>query len=222
MKLKIITSISALFICAAAVSCGDAAEKESISVKETTTTIETQTETTSTAALTTSTAETTTSAVITTTAAENTSVDEDEDIMTIVKEVCMRYYDAPEYSEKDAEKEAESMIERAKEFTEQEPVEVSSEEAAESRAKTVFIESIGQEFIDKLESDYYEKNGEKLRLERNAPPYKCVYYDDYDVWAVTAVLRSGKLEDGTSLEHTGASLYVLIRGKDGALLAAHC
>ncbi|WP_019680903.1 hypothetical protein [Ruminococcus flavefaciens] len=222
MKLKIITSISALFICAAAVSCGDATEKESISVKETTTAIETQTETTSAAALTTSAAETTASAVITTTAAENTSADKDEDIMTIVKEVCMRYYDAPEYSEKDAEKEAELLIDRAKEFTEQDPVEVNSEDVAMSRAKTIFIESIGQEFIDELESDYYEKNGQMLKLERNDPPYKCVYYDEYDVWAVTAVLRSGKLEDGTGLEHTGASLYVLIRGKDGALLAAHC
>lgn len=114
------------------------------------------------------------------------------------------------------------MIERAKEFTKQDPVEVNSEDAAKSRAKTVFIEFIGQEFIDELESDYCEKNGQMLRLERNAPPYRCIYYDEYDVWAVTAVLRSGKLEDGTSLEHTGESPYVLIRGKDGALLAVFC
>mgnify|MGYP003309641184 FL=1 len=135
-----------------------------------------------------------------------------------IKEICMRYYDVLEYSEEDAE----YMIERAKEFAEQDPVEVNSEDVAKSRAKTVFIESIGQEFIDELESDYYEKNGQMLRLERNDPPYRCVYYKEYDVWVVTAVLRSGKLEDGTSLEHTGESPYVLIRGKDGALLAASC
>ena len=222
MKKRIITTISALFMCTTTVSCGDVAEKCSVIVNETTTEIvatdELQTEHVSTSAITTSAAEITTSAAITTTVTEITSAAEDEDIKNIVKEICMRYYDVLEYSEEDAE----YMIERAKEFAEQDPVEVNSEDVAKSRAKTVFIESIGQEFIDELESDYYEKNGQMLRLERNDPPYRCVYYNEYDVWVVTAVLRSGKLEDGTSLEHTGESPYVLIRGKDGALLAVFC
>lgn len=222
MKKRIITIISALFMCTTTVSCGGVAEKYSVIVNETTTEIvatdELQTEHVSTSAITTSAAEITTSAAITTTVTEITSAAEDEDIKNIVKEICMRYYDILEYSEEDAE----YMIERAKEFTKQDPVNVNSEDAAKSRAKTVFIEFIGQEFIDELESDYYEKNGQMLRLERNAPPYRCIYYDEYDVWAVTAVLRSGKLEDGTSLEHTGESPYVLIRGKDGALLAVFC
>lgn len=226
MKKRIITTISALFMCTTAVSCGDVAEKDSVIVNETTTEIvatdELQTEHVSTSAITTSAAEITTSAAITTTVTEITSAAEDEDIKNIVKEICMRYYDVLEYSEEDAERDAEYMIERAKEFAEQDPVEVNSEDAAKSRAKTVFIEFIGQEFIDELESDYCEKNGQMLRLERNAPPYRCIYYDEYDVWAVTAVLRSGKLEDGSSLEHTGESPYVLIRGKDGALLAVFC
>ena len=207
MKKRIITTISALFMCTTTVSCGDMAEKCSVIVNETTTEIvatdELQTEHVSTSAITTSAAE-------------------DEDIKNIVKEVCIKYYNSPGYTEERAEKDAEYMLERAKEFTKQDPVEVNSEDVAKSRAKTVFIESIGQEFIDELESDYYEKNGQMLRLERNDPPYRCVYYNEYDVWAVTAVLRSGKLEDGTSLEHTGESPYVLIRGKDGALLAASC
>jgi hypothetical protein len=222
MKKRIITTISALFMCTTTVSCGDVAEKCSVIVNETTTEIvatdELQTEHVSTSAITTSAAEITTSAVITTTVTEITSAAEDEDIKNIVKEICMRYYDVLEYSEEDAE----YMIERAKEFAEQDPVEVNSEDIAKSRAKTVFIESIGQKFIDELESDYYEKNGQMLRLERNTPPYRCFYYNEYDVWVVTAVLRSGKLEDGTSLEHTGESPYVLIRGKDGALLAVFC
>ena len=222
MKKRIITTISALFMCTTTVSCGDVAEKCSVMVNETTTEIvatdELQTEHVSTSAIITSAAEITTSAAITTTVTEITSAAEDEDIKNIVKEICMRYYDVLEYSEEDAE----YMIERAKEFAEQDPVEVNSEDVAKSRAKTVFIESIGQEFIDELESDYYEKNGQMLRLERNTPPYRCFYYNEYDVWVVTAVLRSGKLEDGTSLEHTGESPYVLIRGKDGALLAVFC
>lgn len=222
MKKRIITTISALFMCTTTVSCGDVAEKCSVIVNETTTEIvatdELQTEHVSTSAITTSAAEITTSAAITTTVTEITSAAEDEDIKNIVKEICMRYYDVLEYSEEDAE----YMIERAKEFAEQDPVEVNSEDVAKSRAKTVFIESIGQKFIDELESDYYEKNGQMLRLERNTPPYRCFYYNEYDVWVVTAVLRSGKLEDGTSLEHTGESPYVLIRGKDGALLAVFC
>ena len=222
MKKRIITTISALFMCTTTVSCGDVAEKCSVIVNETTTEIvatdEVQTEHVSTSAITTSAAEITTSAAITTTVTEITSAAEDEDIKNIVKEICMRYYDVLEYSEEDAE----YMIERAKEFAEQDPVEVNSEDVAKSRAKTVFIESIGQKFIDELESDYYEKNGQMLRLERNTPPYRCFYYNEYDVWVVTAVLRSGKLEDGTSLEHTGESPYVLIRGKDGALLALFC
>lgn len=222
MKKRIITTISALFMCTTTVSCGDVAEKCSVMVNETTTEIvatdELQTEHVSTSAITTSAAEITTSAAITTTVTEITSAAEDEDIKNIVKEICMRYYDVLEYSEEDAE----YMIERAKEFAEQDPVEVNSEDVVKSRAKTVFIESIGQKFIDELESDYYEKNGQMLRLERNTPPYRCFYYNEYDVWVVTAVLRSGKLEDGTSLEHTGESPYVLIRGKDGALLAVFC
>lgn len=222
MKKRIITTISALFMCTTTVSCGDVAEKCSVMVNETTTEIvatdELQTEHVSTSAITTSAVEITTSAAITTTVTEITSVAEDEDIKNIVKEICMRYYDVLEYSEEDAE----YMIERAKEFAEQDSVEVNSEDVAKSRAKTVFIESIGQKFIDELESDYYEKNGQMLRLERNTPPYRCFYYNEYDVWVVTAVLRSGKLEDGTSLEHTGESPYVLIRGKDGALLAVFC
>ena len=222
MKKRIITTISALFMCTTTVSCGDVAEKCSVIVNETTTEIvatdELQTEHVSTSAITTSAAEITTSAAITTTVTEITSAAEDEDIKNIVKEICMRYYDVLEYSEEDAE----YMIERAKEFAEQDPVEVNSEDIAKSRAKTVFIESIGQKFIDELESDYYEKNGQMLRLERNTPPYRYFYYNEYDVWVVTAVLRSGKLEDGTSLEHTGESPYVLIRGKDGALLAVFC
>lgn len=221
MKKRIITTIS-VFMCTTTVSCGDVAEKCSVMVNETTTEIvatdELQTEHVSTSAITTSAAEITTSAAITTTVTEITSAAEDEDIKNIVKEICMRYYDVLEYSEEDAE----YMIERAKEFAEQDPVEVNSEDVAKSRAKTVFIESIGQKFIDELESDYYEKNGQMLRLERNTPPYRCFYYNEYDVWVVTAVLRSGKLEDGTSLEHTGESPYVLIRGKDGALLAVFC
>lgn len=213
-------------MCASAVSCG-VTEKESVIVNETTTeivtTIEAQTEPVSTAALTMSADETTSTAAFTTTVTETTSVvAEDENIRTIVEEVCIRYYDSSGYTEERAAKDAEYMIGRAKEFTEHDPVEVTSEEAAESRAKTVLIEYMGQDFIDELESDFVEKNGETLRLERKYPPYKCVYYDEYDVWAVTAVLRSGKLEDGTSLEHTGESPYVFIRGKDGALLAAYC
>lgn len=161
MKKRIITTISALFMCTTTVSCGDVAEKCSVIVNETTTEIvatdELQTEHVSTSAITTSAAEITTSAAITTTVTEITSAAEDEDIKNIVKEICMRYYDVLEYSEEDAERDAEYMIERAKEFTKQDPVNVNSEDAAKSRAKTVFIEFIGQEFIDELESDYYEK-----------------------------------------------------------------
>lgn len=171
MKKRIITTIS-VFMCTTTVSCGDVAEKCSVMVNETTTEIvatdELQTEHVSTSAITTSAAEITTSAAITTTVTEITSAAEDEDIKNIVKEICMRYYDVLEYSEEDAE----YMIERAKEFAEQDPVEVNSEDVAKSRAKTVFIESIGQKFIDELESDYYEKNGQMLRLERNTPPYR--------------------------------------------------
>ena len=116
MKKRIITTISALFMCTTTVSCGDVAEKCSVIVNETTTEIvatdELQTEHVSTSAITTSAAEITTSAAITTTVTEITSAAEDEDIKNIVKEICMRYYDVLEYSEEDAE----YMIERAKEF----------------------------------------------------------------------------------------------------------
>ena len=84
MKKRIITTISALFMCTTAVSCGDVAEKDSVIVNETTTEIvatdELQTEHVSTSAITTSAAEITTSAAITTTVTEITSAAEDEDI----------------------------------------------------------------------------------------------------------------------------------------------
>lgn len=212
---KIIIVFMLLCSAIAEVACGNVIENNSTTDNEST--IKTTMETTPIIE---------TKAILTTNAITNSSTTEvttvEFDIQMVVKELCMKYYNSPGYTEENAMEDAAYMIERAREFTEHDPVEVKSEDAAKSRAKTVFITYLGQEFINTLESDLVEKNGETLKLVRDAPPYKCVYYDEYDVWIVTAVLRSGKLEDGTGLEHTGESPYVIINGKDGALLAAHC
>ena len=98
---------------------------------------------------------------------------------------------------------------------------ITSEEDALKKGKDVLIEIKGQEYIDEHESDYFLQNGENVKFIRDNPPFIAKYYDEYDIWQVIAVLRTGKTEDGNTVVTTGTSPYVLIRGSDGKVVGIY-
>lgn len=89
------------------------------------------------------------------------------------------------------------------------------------KSKDVFIEVLGQDFIDQVEADYCVKNGVKLAIvERTTPVYYIEYYDEYDIWYIYPCMPSGKLEDGSGLDRIyewGA--FLMVRGRDGKIIA---
>lgn len=98
---------------------------------------------------------------------------------------------------------------------------ITSEEDALKKGKDVLIEIKGQEYIDEHESDYFLQNGENVKFIRDNLPFIAKYYDEYDIWQVIAVLRTGKTEDGNTVVTTGTSPYVLIRGSDGKVVGIY-
>ena len=96
-------------------------------------------------------------------------------------------------------------------------VESSVKERTDS--KIVLSEIFGEDFILDLESDYVIINGEQLKLERNNPPYRVTYYDQYDVWTVYPVCKSGKLENGNKFATPNEMPYIAMSASDGKVLA---
>lgn len=140
----------------------------------------------------------------------------------IVKAICMELYGHNVYyTEEQAEQDAYIMIDNVERLSENVLGSIDSEESAKEKGRAILLELKGSEFIDSLESDFIIENGEHIHFERDNPPYLVNYYEKYDVWRVVARLKSGKTEDGRYVCSTGTSPYVIIRGNDGKVLAAH-
>lgn len=140
----------------------------------------------------------------------------------IVKAICMELYGHNVYyTEEYAEQDADIMIDNVERLSENVLGSIDSEESAKEKGRAILLELKGSEFIDSLESDFIIENGEHIHFERDNPPYLVNYYEKYDVWRVVARLKSGKTEDGRYVCSTGTSPYVIIRGNDGKVLAAH-
>ena len=169
------------------------------------------------AVATTATSRTTTVTTESTTSMVTTINEEELAEKQLVKEIYMIRY--PYDTEEKAEEHADYMIQRAEPFSENALGSITSGEDAKEKGRAVFVEWMGQEFVDELESDYVDVDGKHLKLERENPPYSMTYYEEYDVWVVAAILRSGLLEDGRALVHTDGSLYMILRGSDGKVLA---
>lgn len=207
--MKKILLISMIFV--AMVSCGKTPENAS-SEKDNFTAVEELTETTLT--------ETTVVATQTTSdnniqnLTETTSVAEVTE-QQIVKEICIDTYG---FDEETAESFSEMMIENVKKISDNSLGNIASEDEAKEKGRNVIAEIAGQDFIERIESEYVELNGEKVKYEREKPAYSISYDEEFDVWIVIPTLPVGNTEDGRSVFTPGTVPYVIIRGSDGKVL----
>ncbi len=135
----------------------------------------------------------------------------------IVDAVCTDIYGyVPDFKENSDH--SEYLISKAEELSERILGEIVSEKDAEQKARTVLIDIGRENFIERIESDFVEVNGEKIKYQRDKPPYSVTFYEDYDAWLVITHLPSGIREDGISFGTPGMPPYVIMRGSDGKVL----
>lgn len=97
---------------------------------------------------------------------------------------------------------------------------IDNEQDLISKARKVFIEVLGQDYIDRAEAEYLDRDGVKIAItERTTPVYNIAYYEEYDVWYISACMPSGVTEDG----HTFATIhdnpaFLMIRGSNGKII----
>ena len=97
---------------------------------------------------------------------------------------------------------------------------VTCEEDVIKIAREIFAEERGESFVESIESEYIELQGELVRYERDVPPYTVEYYDEYDVWYINPNAPSGVTENGIKFATPSMPPYLLIRGEDGKILGA--
>lgn len=141
----------------------------------------------------------------------------------LVKEILLidDLYCSEENAEEHAEKDAELMVNNAEPFSEISLGSITSEEDAKEKGRSIFIEWLGQKFVDDLESDFVIRDENPIKFERDDPPYSVTYYEKYDAWIIKTDLRSGKTEDGGWIATPGSPRYVILRGSDGKVLAVY-
>lgn len=97
---------------------------------------------------------------------------------------------------------------------------VTCEEDVIKIAREIFAIECGESFVEHIESEYVEIQGELVRYERNVPPYSVKYYEKYDVWYINPNAPSGVTENGIKIATPSMPPYLLIRGEDGKVLGA--
>ena len=97
---------------------------------------------------------------------------------------------------------------------------ITCEEDVIKIAREIFAIECGNEFVELIESEYIEIDGELVRYERDVPPYTVEYYDAYDVWYINPNAPSGVTENGIKFGTPSMPPYLLIRGEDGKILGA--
>lgn len=135
----------------------------------------------------------------------------------IVDAVCTDIYGyVPDF--KDNIDHSEYLISNAEELSKRILGKIVSEKDAKQKARAVLIDIGRENFIERIESDFVEVNGEKMKYQRDKPPYSVTFYEDYDAWLVIPHLPSGIREDGISFGTPGMPPYVIMRGSDGKVL----
>ncbi len=246
MKKYVIIAAAALLLCGL-VSCGDTSASSVIS--ETVTTAMQTSETTSTTTVETATSATTTKATTTaetaTTSAETTAVPEttaetsspihqtidrkvevDEETFNAVAFVEQNYYDE-KYNIFDGtnyinyDNEICFLVDQVSKVPNDTLGAVADEADLIAKAKEVFIAVLGQDFIDRVEADHIERNGEMLAItERINPTYITQYYEEYDVWWIRPCLPSGILEDGSHADTIFDNPpFLIVKGDSGKIIA---
>jgi len=135
----------------------------------------------------------------------------------IVKEVSSEVYTINELCYEDDN--IDRIMNNPKTLNQQVLGNISDEDDAKEKGRTVFIQLWGQKYIDAFESDYVTIDDNPVQFERDSPPYRVTYYEKFDVWMITMVKRSGKTVDGIAIATPGLSSFVIIRGNDGKVLA---
>lgn len=153
------------------------------------------------------------------TTAELTQENYEHNQRQILEAICIDMYGTvPPFSEDDDH--VDYLMNTAKYISEEPLGSIADNEDAIEKARAVWIEYLGSDYIENIESDYIEVNGEPMHYERENPPYKVNYYDEYDVWFVKPIYPSGIREDGVCFVSPGTDPYLIIRGSDGKILGA--
>ncbi|HHX57242.1 MAG TPA: hypothetical protein GX710_04415 [Clostridiales bacterium] len=134
----------------------------------------------------------------------------------IVEAVCIDLYG---FNESDNFSYADYMMNIAETLSERFLGEVISEEDAIEKARSILVETVGAEYIESIESEFVELDGEYIRYQRNKPPYTVTFYEEYNAWLIMPNLPSGITEDGRTFGVPGMSPYVIMHGLDGKVLA---
>ena len=97
---------------------------------------------------------------------------------------------------------------------------IADEDDLIAKAREVFIAVLGQDFIDWIEADHVERNGEMVAIvERTTPLYYTHYYEDYDVWEIKPCQPSGILENGQHLDTIFDNApFLIVRGDSGKII----
>lgn len=134
----------------------------------------------------------------------------------IVEAICIELYG---FNEKDGFNHADYMMNKAEILSERFLGNVISKEDAIAKTRSVLIEIVGAEFIESIESDFVELNGENIKYQRNNSPYNTTFYEEYDTWLIQPTLPSGTTKDGRPIMTPGMPPYVIMRESDGKVLA---
>lgn len=116
--------------------------------------------------------------------------------------------------------EADYLMHNAEPYSDSPYGQVTCEEDVIKIAREIFTEERGESFVELIESEYIEMDGELVKYERNVPPYTVEYYDEYDVWYINPNAPSGVTEDGIKFGTPSMPPYLIIRGEDGKILGA--
>lgn len=116
------------------------------------------------------------------------------------------------------ENEAVWFLYEAEKFPERILGTITSEEDLIAKARPLFIERMGEKYINHIESDYVDVDGVKMKYERMYPPYGTEYYEKFDIWYIQTNAPMGTREDGVMFATPAQPPYFLIRGSDGKIM----
>ncbi len=97
---------------------------------------------------------------------------------------------------------------------------ITDEDDLIAKSRDVFIATLGQDFIDRVEADHIERNGKMVAIiERHTPLYSTQYYEEYDVWRISPCLPSGKTEDGKTFDTIFDNPpFLIVKGNSGKII----
>ncbi|MBE6876963.1 MAG: hypothetical protein E7496_09665 [Ruminococcus sp.] len=116
------------------------------------------------------------------------------------------------------ENEAVWFLYEAEKFPERILGTITSEEDLITKVRPLFIEKEGEDYINRIESDYVDVDGVKMKYERMYPPYGTEYYEKFDIWYIQTNAPMGTREDGVMFATPAQPPYFLIRGSDGKIM----